>query len=300
MLKKLLILAILILTVAIPVSVFANSGSPLNLVEKDTTTWQPVVDGASGVLSFNTEGVTFDYTFTASGLEPNTNYSLIYYADPESGNHPGALIDTITSDGSGAITQSNSINLNMDLPSDPDSNMLVPHNVPPDNYANPFGAKVWLVPSECYDANSKSVISWQFSRFLLETNLINYDDTDSPVTTVTAGMIVNVTEPVAEIAFTVTPDPISFGSVAINECSAVQTVTITNTGTVPITVTGYPPAGFYTNSLKLDGSLVPAGGWQTSKILVSNFYNYAATVCPVAGMTGTLTGDLTFYAEFAP
>ena len=145
------------------------TGNTLELENKNPTTWMPIIDGRSGTLTYNQAGPTFDYTFTGQGLQASTNYCLIYYAEPWAGNHPGALIATMTTDGSGSVTQSASVNLNMDLPTSPD-------------YRYPAGAKIWLVPCSGYDSVNKKITGWNPTSYLFENNpiLINYDDTDAP------------------------------------------------------------------------------------------------------------------------
>ena len=155
------------------------------ILENKDSGWQPIVDGTWGEFGYNLAGPTFDYAFNVYGLEPDTAYSLIYYADfvdrynVWGGDNPGALIATMTTDGSGNVCISGSIDLGMDLPSPPDANINVhSYNVPPDNYAHEHGAKIWLVPSSAYDAGNTKVTAWQPTRFLFETDLIWYDDTD--------------------------------------------------------------------------------------------------------------------------
>ncbi|MCK4355394.1 hypothetical protein KAW43_03585 [Candidatus Parcubacteria bacterium] len=134
----------------------------LTLKAKDGDTWEP--NGATGTLTYNTSGSTFDYDFTASGLNPTTSYDLIYYADPWSGNHPGKLIGTHTTDGIGSINDPGQIvNLGMDLPDSADANY-------------PVGAKIWLVLSSDY--TEPGMADWHPSEYLFEMNLITYDDTD--------------------------------------------------------------------------------------------------------------------------
>jgi hypothetical protein len=294
-----ILLVLVISVMAIPVLVSADSGT-LYLVCKNPDTWTRVNDTTFGTLVYNTSGPTFDFNFTATGLTDGA-YSLIYYANPYPGNFPGALIGTGVAAG-GALTITGSDNFDMDLPTPPDSNMLVAHNVPPDNYAHAYGAKIWLVPSECYDANTKSVIVWSPTRFLFETDLITYTDTNK-----TGGKGISlttvVTEPAAVISFDVDKQSLDFGGVAIGSCSASQIITITNIGNVPIAVTVTPSAGFYTTSLKLgniESEVLATGGkWVTSTIAVDGNYSYSAIVCPLPGLSGTQTGTLTFIAEYA-
>ena len=135
----------------------------LYLYEKDSNDWSIVDDGAWGRMQYNLEGPTFDFVFNGKGLEPDKNYSLIYYADPWPGNHTGALIASGTSNSGGNIHLGGSIDLNMDLPHSDDVNT---------------GAKIWLVLSEDYDESNTEMIGWQPEEYLFEHNLITYDDTD--------------------------------------------------------------------------------------------------------------------------
>jgi predicted ribosomally synthesized peptide with SipW-like signal peptide len=146
-------------------------GTTVLLENKTDAPGESYVDftGRHGLLDYNSEGPTFDYTFEATGLQLNTSYSLIYYADPWPGTG-GCLIATFTSDGSGdIISTSGSVDLGMDLPIATDDNA-------------PQGAKIWLVPSTHYSTTtpgvSGQVTTWAESLFLFETHTIKYDDTD--------------------------------------------------------------------------------------------------------------------------
>ena len=133
-----------------------------------TTTWGVIENSRYGELAYNPTGSKFNYVFKSYGLKSNTQYSLIYYADPGPGNHPGAFLGKGTSDGLGNLNLSGNIELNMDLPSLPDNNFAI-------------GAKIWLVPSNSYSESTKSVIVWNMAEFLFDkTNAdwINYHDTD--------------------------------------------------------------------------------------------------------------------------
>ncbi len=171
-----------------------DTDAQLRLENKDPDNdWEIIDDEIYGVLQYSTEGDMFCYDFRGYGLE-DTDYSLIYYADHVErftnwgGDNPGALIASGTAV-DGTFTLSGSVNLRedldadgIDLPCPPDSNIDVhDYSGPPDNYAHAHGAKIWLVPSECYDAESPDpiykVISWEPDRFLFETDLITFDDT---------------------------------------------------------------------------------------------------------------------------
>jgi hypothetical protein len=104
-------------------------------------------DQIGGVLTWTTDNSKFNYSVTAHGLAIGTAYSLIYYADPFPGNHPGALIGTGSTDASGTLLPfSGSVSL-INLPDPADANYAI-------------GAKIWLIPSAHYDVGTKSVINW--------------------------------------------------------------------------------------------------------------------------------------------
>ena len=145
----------------------------LNMDNKDPVTWEPIADSMSGILTYNTSGETFNYSFAGTGLQ-DIDYSLIYYADPWPGNgvehNTGVLIATFTTSGSTIPLTTGSVELNRDLPQWPsDQN-------------HPEGAKIWLVPSTHYSTTTPGaqgyMITWSPSSYLFETALITYDDTD--------------------------------------------------------------------------------------------------------------------------
>lgn len=133
--------------------------------------WEVIVDNMFVDMTYNTSGSTFDYTLVGQGLPANTSYDLFYYADGWPGNNPGAFIGTHTTSGTGTLNVAlTSKELNMNLPTAPDGNLLV-------------GAKIWLIPSSAYDETTNSVVVWppDFSTWLFEGNVyIHYDDTDVP------------------------------------------------------------------------------------------------------------------------
>jgi hypothetical protein len=294
--KKLFVLLILF-ALLIPTQALAVTyDSVLTLDNKDTTTWARIADGRIGTLNYNSSGTTFDYSFTATGLEGEVPYSLIYYANPYPGNNPGALIGTGTSALDGTLTISGSPNIG-NLPTPPDANMIIDHSVAPDNYTTAHGAKIWLVPSDCYDAALSKISVYSPTRFLFETDMLNYTDIDLsggeglPLTTI-------VTEPSSSIGLLVEPSAVTFGSVAIGSCSSESAVTLTNIGNVPIKVTASTSAGFYTSCLKIN--TVTANGWVSPTIPVGGNLIIYTKVCPTSGYSGTLTGTVSFMASFAP
>ena len=298
--KQLLILALLIVTLVIPASVqgAVTYDSTLTLDNKDAA-WARITDGKLGTLQYNASGATFSYSFTATELEPSIAYSLIYYANPYPGNFPGKLIGTGTAGTDGALTITGTPNLNMNLPTPPDSNMLVDHSGAPDYYAHAFGAKIWLVPSTCYDGTK--ITAWTPARFLLEIDLITYTDTDlAGGTTLTT--TATVTEPTATIGLTVSPASLAFGSVAIGSCSADIPITLTNTGNVPIKVTASPSAGINATCMQLQptgGTYTSALGWVSPVIPAGVSLVVNAKLCPTIAFSGSVPGTIGFNASFA-
>ncbi len=148
--------------------------------------WDIVEDGAWGKMKYNLAGPEFDFVFNGHGLAINTEYCLIYYADYEDrmndwgGDNDGAFIASGTSNGGGNIHLADSIELNMDLPCDPDENIDThDYSGAPDYYANAHGAKIWLVPCDDYSIEDRTIYpNWNLENYLFETDLIWYDDTD--------------------------------------------------------------------------------------------------------------------------
>jgi len=135
----------------------------LALNNKDASWVEIDGDGIEGTLVFETIKTTFDYEFDAIGLAADTDYSLIYYADPWAGDNPGAFIGTFTADGVGTISETGSVDLGMNLPSEPDENYL-------------DGAKLWLVLADDYDETTQEMIAWNMDCYLFEHELVAYSD----------------------------------------------------------------------------------------------------------------------------
>jgi hypothetical protein len=174
---------ILLLSMAIP-AVYArgptgkagkSNVAHLYLVEKNPLNWDEIIeDGAWGKLKYNSTGSTFDFVFNGHGLEPETDYNLIYYADPWPGDNPGSLIDSGTSNKGGNLHLMGSVELNLDLPDPADDNYPPGVDGTPDT--GDEGAKIWLVPSSDYDGTQMT--AWNPTEYLFEYDLITYDDID--------------------------------------------------------------------------------------------------------------------------
>lgn len=143
-----------------------KSNAELYLYEKDPTDWTIVEDGARGKLRYNLAGDEFEYGFNGHRLEAETNYSLIYYPEPQT-DWPWwvKVIDSGTTNNGGNINLAGSVDLGMDLTG------------PIDKYNPDGGAKIWLVLTA--DINDDSELQgWNPTEYLFENNLIFYDDTD--------------------------------------------------------------------------------------------------------------------------
>jgi len=161
---------IMLLSMAIP-AVYArgptgkagkSNVAHLYLVEKTgEPDWDIVEDGAWGKLKYNLVGSTFDFVFNGHRLEPNTSYTLIYYADDWPGEN-GGFIAMGTSNMGGNLHLVGSANIE-DIPDSADSNT--------------DGGKIWLVLSNDYGTQ---MTAWNPTEYLFEYDKITYDDTDVP------------------------------------------------------------------------------------------------------------------------
>jgi hypothetical protein len=150
------------------------------LIQKDTSTWE-VLQGAWAFIQYVPCGPEFEFIITTSGLDSDTAYSLIYYADsaaPPSGASAFPVMVIHTWDSGNDVDGSFSDDIGTSLPTWSDKNRTGNDYYASDGYANPYGAKLWLVPTE--DIDSSSFLTWtDMADYLWETNLIMYIDTDT-------------------------------------------------------------------------------------------------------------------------
>ena len=153
--RKYLILVLVVLLIgALTVGVLAGKGKTgqagksniahLYLHEKDPDTWEIVEDGAWGKMKYNMSGDEFDFVFNGHGLEPEADYTLIYYPDP----WPGIGLICL---GSGTVNEEGDVHIaesvpTGDLPIEADGNY-------------PDGAKIWLVLSSDVSCDVR-MIGW--------------------------------------------------------------------------------------------------------------------------------------------
>lgn len=163
-----------------------NELQSLLLLQKNET-WVPT--GNETEVNFASMGNHFYYELSSDDLEPETEYTLIYYADkspdrfaPDAwgGNNPGAIICTVTSDDEGYGATSGDIELDMSLPHPDDANAYFYDYS--EEFGTAHGAKLWLVPSsninEDFDEYIRVVAEWIPAPIFMENDLINYIDTD--------------------------------------------------------------------------------------------------------------------------
>lgn len=123
--------------------------------------WSIDTEGAWGKLKYDLSGSTFNFLFNGHGLEPGTDYTLIYYPDPWPGSGLISL-GTATANEGGNIHISGSVDTG-NLPSESDENI-------------DEGAKIWLVLSDDVDVNdvNKEMAEWNPGEYLFEYGLITF------------------------------------------------------------------------------------------------------------------------------
>jgi len=135
----------------------------LSLENKDAN-WDEILnDPMYGTLTFKTSYSTFDYSLAVNGLDANTSYILLYYADPWPGVNGIQIGSSFMTDGSGNASVSDNVELNADLPVPADTNL---------------GAKLWVVPIADWGGTGTGITNWEPTKYLHEHELISYDDTD--------------------------------------------------------------------------------------------------------------------------
>jgi len=164
------------------------------ILDNKNTDWTLTTDGKGAILDYTFVGGSFSYDLSATGLEVDKEYVLIYYADDEPrynnwGGNPALELGIVNSDSSGnvASTSGSKLILGGLLPYATDWNaggypdtltqLYADYcgNVEGDGYEHCRGAKIWLIPSDTYDKSTERVTVWAQSRFLFETDLLGWD-----------------------------------------------------------------------------------------------------------------------------
>lgn len=147
-------------------------------------------DNRKAELQFGLVGNKLNYTLDATGLDNETEYMLIYYADQPDrfvdwGGAPALELGSGTPDDDGNLTLSGSEETNGNLPYADDWNdgPEADYCTEPDNYEHCTGAKIWLIPTDDYDGEDKTLTAWNPENYLFETDLIRYfDNTEDELT----------------------------------------------------------------------------------------------------------------------
>ena len=167
--RKYLILVLVVLLIgALTVGVLAGKGKTgqagksniahLYLHEKDPDTWEIVEDGAWGKMKYNMSGDEFDFVFNGHGLEPEADYTLIYYPDP----WPGIGLICL---GSGTVNEEGDVHI---------AEPVEIESLPIEGDEND-GAKIWLVLSDDVDCENAQMVGWTPTEYLFEEDLITFD-----------------------------------------------------------------------------------------------------------------------------
>ncbi len=116
-----------------------------------------------GKLKYTLWGTSFKFLFEGKNLEPNKDYTLIYYPDPWPGKNLVCLGSGKTnSKGKIKIRDSKDEAITTSLPASGDANYKL-------------GAKIWLVLSEDITCGTE-MINWRPASYLFEYNLIVFEN----------------------------------------------------------------------------------------------------------------------------
>jgi len=131
-------------------------------------TWEIIEGGAWGKMKYILSGDSFVFVFNGHGLEPEQEYTLIYYPDPWPGN--GLIcFGSDTADGSGNVHIKEAVDVDTGTNDNGDTNCL-----PADCDTNP-GAKFWLVLSSDVDCDNGMMTGWNPDEYLFEAAMISFN-----------------------------------------------------------------------------------------------------------------------------
>jgi hypothetical protein len=147
----------------------SSNTAHLYLYEKDPGTWEIVDGGAWGKMKHNLTGLTFSFVFNGHQLQPETEYSLIYYVDPGPGTW--TVLPEIVVLASGASNGGGNLHLsgNRDTGS-------IPYG---DDVNYPDGGKIWLVLTADIDTEASTFKwAWNPTEYLFEYDLLTFTYTE--------------------------------------------------------------------------------------------------------------------------
>lgn len=155
-------LGILMITSAVSEVYAKTETDHIYLYQKNPSDWTIVEGGAWGKLTYRIKGDAFEFVFNGHKLQPNTNYKLIYYADPwpgkglnGNGECGGCLAEGTTNNGGNIHLAGTYLGC---LPHEDDEQPL-------------GGAKIWLVLADDYSDNP-GMEAWNPEAYLFENNVI--------------------------------------------------------------------------------------------------------------------------------
>ena len=155
-------LGLLMITSAISEAYAKSETGHIYLYQKDPSNWTVVEGGAWGKLTYRRKGDAFEFVFNGHKLQPNTDYKLIYYADPWPGkglngdNSCGGCLAVGTTNNGGNIHLAGTYY------------GCLPH---PEDEQPLGGAKIWLVLASDYSDNP-GMKAWNPDEYLFENNVI--------------------------------------------------------------------------------------------------------------------------------
>jgi len=161
----------------IDVSVFVfPEKQQIRLENKNESSWEAIEDGRYADITFNSYGCEFSCAVEAFGLEPLTEYTLIYYADQQDrfvywgGGDPLVQIGTFVTDEFGDETTAFVVSVdNLPVADDWNRGNDADYTLTPDFYDHAKGAKFWIVPSS--EIVSDVLTDWNPDDYLFETEL---------------------------------------------------------------------------------------------------------------------------------
>ena len=145
----------------------------------------------SGRLNYSLWGETFKFSFSGHGLQPETDYTLIYYPDKWPGNgliclgsgtttpawDKGKSLGKSGHGGHGSLKHKGgnlnihgNVKMDTSLPAEYDANSK------PMDPSGAVGAKIWLVLSDDVQcSNGPQMLNWKPTEYLFEYNLIVFE-----------------------------------------------------------------------------------------------------------------------------
>jgi hypothetical protein len=149
-----------------------GNGQPqfINLTEKDSTVvadngaWGWVLDGGFGKLMYKATPKPM-FVFNAGNMTADTEYALISYAEPWN-IKPSNVLGFATSDATGNVTIADKSDV---------TTKFICNSYPTDTSDEYLtsGVKIWLVPTSDFDMATGMFTTWDSTKYLFETDLIN-------------------------------------------------------------------------------------------------------------------------------